>query len=320
MNLHIAVIADQDPRRSSVAAAVDMGLGAFNQAAAPLDQVETLVIGAFHDNALVGGAVGRIWGAAAELQQLWVEDSRRGRGLGAQLVEAFVKAAEAKGIDLTYLVTFSFQAPSLYRRLGFATTQVIAGFPGGIVRYNMQRRRQMAGTKPEQEAHLRQATIDDIGVISALAGYVFMSAYAGPGINDSVAREVQSLHSIEAYKARFNSPDRAIWVLERADRLLGFAELSRSIRMAPLGGIVGIELERLYVHPGHHGQGHGRSLITRGETLARAAGASALWLTAWAENHSALAFYARLGFQDCGETEYVFEGQRFANRLLSKAI
>ena len=119
---------------------VDAGLGASNDAAAPLHEV--LPLGCFvhrPDGQVVGGAVGRTWGSCCELQQLWVEPALRRGGVGKRLVEQFHERAEARGCRTFYLETFSFQAPNLYRSLGYEARLELHGFGHGIVKYTMVR-------------------------------------------------------------------------------------------------------------------------------------------------------------------------------------
>lgn len=129
-----------DDAPEDLLAAVDTGLGADNDRAAPLHEVRRLAC-ALHDadGALQGGAVGRRWGACAELQQLWVAPSLRRQGLGAALVRAFEARARQHGCRVFYLETFSFQAPSLYQRLGYATVHSLDVYPHGIVKHLMVR-------------------------------------------------------------------------------------------------------------------------------------------------------------------------------------
>jgi hypothetical protein len=54
--------------------------------------------------------------------------------------------AEARGCRTVYLDTFSFQAPSLYRALGYQVRLEIAGFAPGIVKYTMVR--ELGGSAP----------------------------------------------------------------------------------------------------------------------------------------------------------------------------
>ena len=121
-------------------ALVDDGLGAFNDAAAPLHEVRRLSSFArLTDGTVIGGAVGRTWGECCELQQLFVHPGQRRQGIGAGLVRAFEGIARERGCRVFYLETFSFQAPSLYRSLGYRVQLELSGFAPGVVKYVMVR-------------------------------------------------------------------------------------------------------------------------------------------------------------------------------------
>ena len=123
---------------------VDAGLGASNAAAAPLHDVQPLSCFArLASGAVIGGAVGRTWGACCELQQLWVEPRYRRNGVGARLVREFERGALARGCRTFYLETFSFQAPSLYRSLGYEVRLEIEGYAPEIRKYVMVRERNL---------------------------------------------------------------------------------------------------------------------------------------------------------------------------------
>jgi GNAT superfamily N-acetyltransferase len=122
------------------AAVVDAGLGAANDAAAPLHEVRPLGCFARDDNGLViGGAVGRTWGACCELQQLWVALAWQHQGIATQLVSAFEARATLRGCRTFYLETFSFQAPAFYRKLGYATVHEASYYPHGISKHLMRK-------------------------------------------------------------------------------------------------------------------------------------------------------------------------------------
>jgi ribosomal protein S18 acetylase RimI-like enzyme len=61
------------------------------------------------------------------------------RGIGARLVREFERGALLRACRRVYLDTFSFQAPSLYRSLGYSVRLEIHGYAPGIVRYTMMR-------------------------------------------------------------------------------------------------------------------------------------------------------------------------------------
>jgi len=120
---------------------VDTGLGDANEAAAPMHDVHALAAFArLPSGTLIGGAVGRTWGECCELQRLWVDPAQRRQGIGARLVREFERRAEERGCRTFFLETFSFQAPSLYRSLGYGVSHELHGFAPGIVKYLMVRK------------------------------------------------------------------------------------------------------------------------------------------------------------------------------------
>jgi ribosomal protein S18 acetylase RimI-like enzyme len=119
---------------------VDQGIGEANDLAAPLYEVQPLSCFARSSSGeIIGGAVGRTWGACCELQQLWVHAEWRRRGVGTRLIRDFEAHAQTRGCTAFYLETFNFQAPQLYRSLGYEIAHEHAVYPHGIVKYLMVR-------------------------------------------------------------------------------------------------------------------------------------------------------------------------------------
>lgn len=121
-------------------AVVDAGLDSHNIASAPLVDVQLLhVIAQNRDGTVVGGAIGRTWGACCELQQLWVSEDLRSIGIGTRLMDAFEHQAQSRGCQLVYLETFSFQAPVFYQNRGYAEVLRIVGFTGSVIKFTLQK-------------------------------------------------------------------------------------------------------------------------------------------------------------------------------------
>lgn len=119
---------------------VDEGLGLSNNAIPPLHEVRPLACFArSRSGEVVGGAIGRTWGACCELQQLWVHPDYRRNGIGTGLIRRFEGAAVDRGCSTIYLETYSFQAPGLYRALGYEVEHVQTCYPHGIEKYTMVR-------------------------------------------------------------------------------------------------------------------------------------------------------------------------------------
>lgn len=167
---------------------------------------------------------------------------------------------------------------------------------------------------------LRAAVDADAFSISALATQVFLDTYAMEGIRPSVAREVHEHFSPAAVSALLSAPGTRFLLAERAEHLIGFAEL----RLGAVHELVPdrpvAELHRLYVQARFAGSGVGTALLREAEEMAAREGAVTLWLIVWAENAKALAFYARRGYEELGAASYVFEDEQYETRVFARAL
>ena len=103
----------------------------FNSSATGIAGGEWLSFFVREADRIVAGICGNTWGGTCELRQFWVEQSRRGRGLGTRLFQAAEQEARRRGCTQIVLMTFSFQAPSFYERHGFETLATIEEHPPG---------------------------------------------------------------------------------------------------------------------------------------------------------------------------------------------
>lgn len=132
------VVTAHDACPPEAARVIDTGLGDFNDAAAPLHEVRPVsAVARDASGVVVGGAIGRRWGACCELQQLWVRQDMRGTGLGARVVHGFEQHAAAHGCTIVILDTFSFQAPGFYQRLGYRIEHESRVYPHGHIKFHM---------------------------------------------------------------------------------------------------------------------------------------------------------------------------------------
>lgn len=80
---------------------------------------------------IYAGLSGHTWGGVAEVRFLWVDEAKRDKGVGSDLLRAAEEEARARGCRKIVLSTHSFQAPDFYRRHGFIIAGEFADYPRG---------------------------------------------------------------------------------------------------------------------------------------------------------------------------------------------
>lgn len=121
--------------------AVFAGLLAFNQAASGDALDDQPVNRVIHDDAgqVVAGIAADVCGGWLMVHALWVDDTRRGEGLGQALLAEAEQQARALGAHAVTLDTFSWQAEGFYLKHGYEMFGRLQDFPPGHQRMYLRK-------------------------------------------------------------------------------------------------------------------------------------------------------------------------------------
>jgi len=126
--------------------AIFRALEASSESVIGLAVVKWLVI-PLHD--ATGHVVGGLWGCTnfqwLHVQMLFVPEGQRGRGIGAALMASAEAEARARGCRGVHVDTFSFQAVSFYRGLGYRSFGTLEDYPPGHSQVYFYKRFDKAG-------------------------------------------------------------------------------------------------------------------------------------------------------------------------------
>jgi len=112
----------------------------FNASATGISGGELLAFLIRESGRIVAGICGNTWGGTCEVRQFWVDEPQRRRGLGTRLFRAAEQEARRRGCTQIILMTFSFQAPAIYRKHGFEVVATIENHPRGHQNLLMRKR------------------------------------------------------------------------------------------------------------------------------------------------------------------------------------
>ena len=167
---------------------------------------------------------------------------------------------------------------------------------------------------------LRLARSEDLPALSRLATWVWLQTYADRGVRPAFVDYLQTTFDPAAHEAWLGEEGRC-WLVEEGGHLQGFLRVrlgspcpcplpTDPARDTGATETVDAEICQLYVAPPLARSGLGRRLLAHArEQLA----SRALWLSVWALNERAIAFYEAQRGRRLGETWFELEQQRHPN-------
>ena len=113
-------------------AIVERGLFAFNAQFVGQRRYEKFEVYAKNDSGqIIGGMFGQSGMDWLYIDYLWIEESHRGSGLGAQLLAMAEQEALTRKCVGVFLYTYSFQALAFYEKNGFKVMGMLDNCPAG---------------------------------------------------------------------------------------------------------------------------------------------------------------------------------------------
>ncbi|MFN8345180.1 MAG: GNAT family N-acetyltransferase [Spirosomataceae bacterium] len=260
---------------------------------------------------LVGSLVLANRGETAQLRYFLIHPSCRGLGLGKRLLSEFMQCLSDRGYRSCYLLTVKglAEAAHLYQKLGFRVTEETASESFGVSlieqRYDLEL------------PYIRPAHPSDAPPLRDLMEQTFADTYAQFNTPENMQHYVASHFGLAQVEAELQDDKIQYLIMSFQGRLIGFAKLNKDRIAEGLEGQKAAEIERIYVTKAQQGQKLGAKLMHACLSWAQNAGYNLIWLGVWDQNHNALAFYDKMGFQRFGNHVFIL-GDDVQNDYLMK--
>lgn len=149
----------------------------------------------------------------------------------------------------------------------------------------------------ESDAVIKEAQMSDAAAIDAVAKEGWLATYPNEQLGitreDILKMNWGSPDRIQRWKNRIGSGWNKIFVLQKEGRVIGFCYAEEGEREN--------YLRALYIHPKHHGSGHGIALMKHALAWLGRKRPVRLWVAAYRPN--TIRFYEQFGFEDQGVDE-----------------
>jgi ribosomal protein S18 acetylase RimI-like enzyme len=151
---------------------------------------------------------------------------------------------------------------------------------------------------------IRRAGAADAEALAAIGVATFIETFGHLYPQRDLDHYLHEAYNLARTEADLADPAKASWLVEAGGEVVGYATVGPCALPHPDVTAACGEVKRIYVMRAHQGSGLAARLL--GETTAwlERGGPRPIWLGVWSENHRALKFYARHGFEKAGEYDF----------------
>ena len=164
---------------------------------------------------------------------------------------------------------------------------------------------------------IRKINIDDLEALRNLSIQTFMETFEEVNTEEDMQKYLDENLSIERLKTELENVNSEFYFAENNDEILGYLKLNFKDAQTEKLEENHFEIERIYVLKAFLGQKIGQILFDKAIEIGREKNLEYVWLGVWEENHRAIRFYGKNGFEIFGKHDFIL-GEDVQTDLLMK--
>ena len=164
---------------------------------------------------------------------------------------------------------------------------------------------------------IRKINIDDLERLRYLSIQTFKETFEEVNTEEDMQKYLDENLSLERLKSELENLDSEFYFIENENKNLGYLKLNFENAQTEKVEENYFEIERIYVLKAFLGQKIGQILFDKAIEIGREKNLEYVWLGVWEENHRAIKFYEKNGFEIFGKHDFVL-GEDLQTDLLMK--
>ena len=164
---------------------------------------------------------------------------------------------------------------------------------------------------------IRKINIDDLEALRNLGIQTFKETFEEVNTEEDMQKYLDENLSLERLKSELENLDSEFYFIENENKNLGYLKLNFGNAQTEKVEENYFEIERIYVLKAFLGQKIGQILFDKAIEIGREKNLEYVWLGVWEENHRAIKFYEKNGFEIFGKHDFVL-GKDVQTDLLMK--
>ena len=164
---------------------------------------------------------------------------------------------------------------------------------------------------------IRKLDITDLENLQKISITTFRETFEEVNSEEDMQKYLDENLSLERLKSELENLDSEFYFIENENKNLGYLKLNFGNAQTEKVEENYFEIERIYVLKAFLGQKIGQILFDKAIEIGREKNLEYVWLGVWEENHRAIKFYKKNGFEIFGKHDFVL-GEDVQTDLLMK--
>ena len=164
---------------------------------------------------------------------------------------------------------------------------------------------------------IRKLDITDLENLQKISITTFRETFEEVNSEEDMQKYLDENLSLERLKNELENLDSEFYFIENENKNLGYLKLNFENAQTEKVEENYFEIERIYVLKAFLGQKIGQILFDKAIEIGREKNLEYVWLGVWEENHRAIKFYKKNGFEIFGKHDFVL-GEDVQTDLLIK--
>lgn len=167
---------------------------------------------------------------------------------------------------------------------------------------------------------IRHATIKDAELIADISRQSFFETFAAQNSKEDMDIFLNLQFTKGRLMLEVGAPENIFLLAYACDEVAGYVKLRDTHHPLSLGSNKAFEIARLYAMQNWIGKGIGQKLMQASIKIAEEKGKTIVWLGVWKENHRAIEFYRKWGFEIFDECDFILGNDLQKDWLMKKSL
>ena len=137
----------------------------------------------------------------------------------------------------------------------------------------------------------------EVEQLQSISRQTFSETFSGSNSKENMDKYLYENLSIEKLREELKNVSSHFFFIKDGERNIGYLKLNMGPSQTELKDETALEIERIYVIQEYQGKKVGQQLYEKAIQVAKEKKAQYIWLGVWEENHKAIQFYIKNGFE-----------------------